>query len=33
VPIQIPPNQHNRRYLRTKREKLGHLLDGPPPEG
>jgi 3,4-dihydroxy 2-butanone 4-phosphate synthase/GTP cyclohydrolase II len=32
VPIQIPPNQHNRRYLRTKREKLGHLLDGPPPE-
>ena len=29
VPIQIPPNQNNRRYLRTKKEKLGHLLDGP----
>lgn len=27
VPIQIPPNDFNRRYLRTKREKLGHLLD------
>jgi 3,4-dihydroxy 2-butanone 4-phosphate synthase/GTP cyclohydrolase II len=27
VPIQIPPNENNQRYLRTKREKLGHLLD------
>jgi 3,4-dihydroxy 2-butanone 4-phosphate synthase/GTP cyclohydrolase II len=27
VPIQIPPNQRNRDYLRTKKEKLGHLLD------
>jgi 3,4-dihydroxy 2-butanone 4-phosphate synthase/GTP cyclohydrolase II len=27
VPIQIPPNQKNRNYLKTKREKLGHLLD------
>src|SRR5439155_6837621 len=27
VPIQIPPNQRNREYLRTKKEKLGHLLD------
>jgi 3,4-dihydroxy 2-butanone 4-phosphate synthase/GTP cyclohydrolase II len=27
VPIQIPPNQKNRRYLKTKRDKLGHLLD------
>jgi 3,4-dihydroxy 2-butanone 4-phosphate synthase/GTP cyclohydrolase II len=27
VPIQIPPNQNNRKYLRTKRDKLGHLLD------
>ncbi len=26
VPILIRPNRHNRRYLRTKREKLGHLL-------
>ena len=31
VPIQIPPNAHNRGYLRTKKEKLGHLLDGPEP--
>ena len=29
VPIEIPPNKHNQRYLRTKKEKLGHLLDGP----
>jgi 3,4-dihydroxy 2-butanone 4-phosphate synthase/GTP cyclohydrolase II len=27
VPIQIASNQKNRQYLKTKREKLGHLLD------
>ena len=27
VPIAIPPTSHNRRYLSTKRDKLGHLLD------
>lgn len=26
VPIQVPPGENNRRYLQTKREKLGHLL-------
>ena len=26
VPIRVPPNPHNRRYLKTKREKMGHLL-------
>src|SRR5262249_44347929 len=26
VPIQIPPNEANLRYLKTKKEKLGHLL-------
>ena len=26
VPIVIEPNPHNERYLRTKKEKLGHLL-------
>ena len=27
VPIQIPPGVHNRNYLQTKRDKLGHHLD------
>jgi 3,4-dihydroxy 2-butanone 4-phosphate synthase / GTP cyclohydrolase II len=26
VPIRIEPNAHNATYLRTKKEKLGHLL-------
>jgi 3,4-dihydroxy 2-butanone 4-phosphate synthase/GTP cyclohydrolase II len=26
VPIRVPPNPHNRNYLKTKRDKLGHLL-------
>src|SRR5882724_1132810 len=26
VPIKVNPNPHNERYLKTKREKLGHLL-------
>ncbi len=26
VPIRVSPNPHNARYLKTKREKLGHLL-------
>src|SRR5881396_4264317 len=26
VPIRVPPNPHNARYLKTKRDKLGHLL-------
>jgi 3,4-dihydroxy 2-butanone 4-phosphate synthase/GTP cyclohydrolase II len=27
VPIQIPANENNRRYLSTKREKMGHYLE------
>jgi 3,4-dihydroxy 2-butanone 4-phosphate synthase/GTP cyclohydrolase II len=27
VPIQVVPNQNNKRYLKTKKDKLGHLLD------
>jgi 3,4-dihydroxy 2-butanone 4-phosphate synthase/GTP cyclohydrolase II len=26
VPLEIYPNQHNERYLKTKRDKLGHLI-------
>src|SRR5882757_246998 len=26
VPIKVKPNPHNARYLKTKREKLGHLV-------
>ncbi len=30
IPIVIPPNAENQRYLDTKRTKLGHLLDPEP---
>jgi 3,4-dihydroxy 2-butanone 4-phosphate synthase / GTP cyclohydrolase II len=29
VPIVVKPNPHNRRYLETKQEKMGHNLDLP----
>lgn len=28
VPLEVPPNAANERYLRTKRDKMGHLLEG-----
>ena len=27
VPLEVPPNQSNHRYLSTKKQKLGHLLE------
>jgi len=27
VPITVPPNKTNERYLKTKKDKLGHLLE------
>jgi GTP cyclohydrolase II len=27
VPVIIPANEHNRRYLNTKKKRLGHFLD------
>ena len=27
VPLVVQPNPHNRRYLETKQNKMGHLLD------
>ncbi len=27
IPINIAPNEHNEHYLRTKKTKLGHMLD------
>jgi 3,4-dihydroxy 2-butanone 4-phosphate synthase/GTP cyclohydrolase II len=26
IPLQVPPNSHNLLYLRTKQEKMGHIL-------
>jgi 3,4-dihydroxy 2-butanone 4-phosphate synthase / GTP cyclohydrolase II len=26
VPIRVKPNPHNAKYLKTKKEKLGHLI-------
>ena len=26
VPVEIPPNEVNERYLRTKRDRMGHLI-------
>lgn len=31
IPIVVPPNPYNRRYLETKRVKAGHLLAPPGP--
>jgi 3,4-dihydroxy 2-butanone 4-phosphate synthase/GTP cyclohydrolase II len=32
VPVWIEPNEHNRRYLATKRDRLGHALPFAAPE-
>jgi len=31
VPLVVAPNQHNHKYLQTKREKMGHLFEAPRP--
>jgi GTP cyclohydrolase II len=28
VSLEVPANRHNRRYLATKRKKMGHQLEG-----
>jgi 3,4-dihydroxy 2-butanone 4-phosphate synthase/GTP cyclohydrolase II len=28
IPIEVPANPHNREYLATKRDKMGHALRG-----
>ena len=30
VPIIVPPGEENRRYLETKRDKMGHILTDEP---
>jgi GTP cyclohydrolase II len=27
IPVIVPPNEHDRAYMQTKQDKLGHLLD------
>ena len=27
IPLNIPPNEHNLFYLKTKKNKMGHLLE------
>jgi len=26
IPIEMVPNKHNERYLKTKRDKMGHTI-------
>ncbi len=26
IPIELPPNEYNKRYMKTKRDKMGHVL-------
>ena len=33
VPLPVRPHPENVRYLRTKRDRMGHLLDGLDQEG
>ena len=28
IPLEIPPSEHSRNYLHTKKHKLGHKLTG-----
>jgi GTP cyclohydrolase II len=28
IPLEIPASEHTRRYLMTKKQKLGHKLTG-----
>ena len=28
VPVELPAGEHNARYLKTKRDRMGHLLGG-----
>ena len=28
IPLEIPAHMHNRHYLQTKRDKLGHMFEG-----
>jgi len=30
VPLTVEPNPHNKKYLETKRDKMGHLLGKQP---
>ncbi len=26
IPVEVAPNEHNQRYLKTKRDRMGHFL-------
>ena len=27
VPLELPPNERNHSYLKTKKDRMGHILD------
>jgi 3,4-dihydroxy 2-butanone 4-phosphate synthase/GTP cyclohydrolase II len=28
IPLEVKPNEHNQKYMKTKRDRMGHKLSG-----